>query len=171
MQKYQRPNQVNHPWYIPVVLTGKPNFGAPNCPVRALRYYHLIHDCRAPGVKEGQTLLVYSIQRQPCGEGAQCSLYLSLDLQHYPRIARVSQERSKLMRSVMWLLHYNFSTSRHTSCHEDKEMVFYLRDLCAQADRIQKTGPVVAAGEITEISSLVSLFLVQFVSSSSCSVM
>ena len=33
-------NQVNHPWYIPAVLTGEPDFGAPNCPVRALRNYH-----------------------------------------------------------------------------------------------------------------------------------
>ena len=30
---------------------------------------------------------------------------------------------------------------------------FYLKDLCPQADSIRKTGPVVAAGEIVEISS------------------
>ena len=40
MRKNQKPNQVNDPWYIPVVPTGKSEFGAPNCPVRALRYYH-----------------------------------------------------------------------------------------------------------------------------------
>ena len=40
MRKNQRANQVNDLWYIPVVLTGKPDFGAPNCPVTALRYYH-----------------------------------------------------------------------------------------------------------------------------------
>ena len=40
MQKNQRSNQVNDPWYIPAVPTGKPDFGAPNCPVRVLRYYH-----------------------------------------------------------------------------------------------------------------------------------
>ena len=38
MRKIQRPNQVNNPWYIPAVPTGKPDIGAPNCPVRALRY-------------------------------------------------------------------------------------------------------------------------------------
>ena len=38
--KNQRANQVNDLGYIPVVPTGKPDFGAPNCPVRALRYYH-----------------------------------------------------------------------------------------------------------------------------------
>ena len=40
MRKNQRPNQVNNPWYIPAVPTGRPEFGAPNCPVRALKYYH-----------------------------------------------------------------------------------------------------------------------------------
>ena len=30
---------------------------------------------------------------------------------------------------------------------------FYLSDLCPQADSIEKTGPVVPAGEIVEISS------------------
>ena len=40
MRKNHRPNQVNDPWYIPAVPTGRPEFGAPNCPVRALKYYH-----------------------------------------------------------------------------------------------------------------------------------
>ena len=39
MRKYQRRNQVNDP-YIPAVTSGKQDFGAPNFPVRALRYYH-----------------------------------------------------------------------------------------------------------------------------------
>ena len=37
MRKNQKSNQVNDPWYIPAILT---EFGTPNCPVRALRYYH-----------------------------------------------------------------------------------------------------------------------------------
>ena len=40
MRKNQKPNQVNDPWYIPAVPTGKSQFGALNCPVRALHYYH-----------------------------------------------------------------------------------------------------------------------------------
>ena len=40
MRKNQKQNQVNDPWYIPAVPTGKSEFGTPNCPVRALRYYH-----------------------------------------------------------------------------------------------------------------------------------
>ena len=40
MHKNQKPSQVNDPWFIPAVPTGKSEFGAPNCPVRVLRYYH-----------------------------------------------------------------------------------------------------------------------------------
>ena len=40
MRKNQRPNQVNDLWYIPVIPSGKPDVGAPNCPVGAFRYYH-----------------------------------------------------------------------------------------------------------------------------------
>ena len=40
MRKNQEPNQVNDPWYIPAFPTGKSGTDAPNCPVRALRYYH-----------------------------------------------------------------------------------------------------------------------------------
>ena len=40
MRNNQKLNQVNDPWYIPVVPTDKSEFVAPKCPVRALRYYH-----------------------------------------------------------------------------------------------------------------------------------
>ena len=39
-RKNQRPKQVTDPWYIPAVPTGKTEFGAVNCPVRALKYCH-----------------------------------------------------------------------------------------------------------------------------------
>ena len=35
-RKNQRPNQVSDPWSIPAGS----EFGAPNCPVRAPKYYH-----------------------------------------------------------------------------------------------------------------------------------
>ena len=40
MHKNRKPNQVNDTWYIRAIPTGKSEFGPPNCPVRALRYYH-----------------------------------------------------------------------------------------------------------------------------------
>ena len=37
MRKNQKPTQTNDSCYIPVVPTGRSEFDAPNCPVRALR--------------------------------------------------------------------------------------------------------------------------------------
>ena len=45
MRKNQRPNQVNDPWYIPAVPTGKPGFGALNCPVKPRLHGHAIFAC------------------------------------------------------------------------------------------------------------------------------
>ena len=81
MQKNQRPNQVNDPWYIPAVPTGKPGFGALNCPVRALRY-----------MTEHPELRNYSFERQQCGQGAQCSLDFSIDLHHHSGFSCLSLE-------------------------------------------------------------------------------
>ena len=64
MRKNQRPNQVNDPWYILAVPTGRPEFGAPNCPVRALKYYHRYMS---------EHPLIYPLQ------GAKCRLYLQVD--------------------------------------------------------------------------------------------
>ena len=40
MRKNQKLSKINDPWYVPVVPSGKSEFGAPKCPVRAIRYYH-----------------------------------------------------------------------------------------------------------------------------------
>ena len=77
MRKNKKPNQVNDPWYIPAVPTGKSEFGAPNCPVRALRYYHrhltehpeLGKDRRRPSIKDnnaGKELSASTISRGIC---------------------------------------------------------------------------------------------------------
>ena len=50
MRKNQKPNQVNDPWYIPVIPTGKREFGAPNCPALLSQILN-----RASGIEEGQT--------------------------------------------------------------------------------------------------------------------
>ena len=62
MNKNQKRNQANDPWYIPAIPTGKSDFGAPNCPVRALRYYHR-YITEHP-VEEGQMLFVCTDQVQ-----------------------------------------------------------------------------------------------------------
>ena len=109
MRKNQRPTGVKDDWYIPVVPTGKSEFHAPNCPVRALRYYHSTfkaHEVRA---------VATSLQ-----------LFNKVDLQAVMKAGRSAG-------------------GTFTS--------FYLGDICPQADRIRKTGPILAEGEIVLIFS------------------
>ena len=61
MRKNQRPNQVNDPWYIPAVPTGKSDVGAPNCPVRVLRYYHR-YVTEHPELRKGRRCLFIPIK-------------------------------------------------------------------------------------------------------------
>ena len=61
MQNNQRPNPVNDPWYIPAVPTGKSDFGAPKCPVKALSYYHR-YMTEHPELRKGRHCLFISIK-------------------------------------------------------------------------------------------------------------
>ena len=60
MRKNQRPNQVNDPWYIPAVPTGKSDFA-----------------------EEGQTPFVWFNRRQQHWKGAKCRHYFQMDLHYY----------------------------------------------------------------------------------------
>ena len=165
MRKNQRPNQVNDPWYIPAVPTGKPEFGAPNCLVRALKYYHR-YMSEHPDLRKGRChlfipfkdnnagkeLSAASISRWICTtivdshasiQGNKnipgkvkahevCTVATSLQL--FNRV-----DLQAVMKAGRWSSGGTFTS-------------FYLRDLCPQADSIQKTSPVVAAGGIVEIS-------------------
>ena len=120
---------------------GKPDFGAPNCPVRALRYYHRCMTDRSELRKGRRRLFIQDTTRrgrssvQPLFLVGSAPLYGILMLPF--RTETASQERSKLQRSVLWLLRYNFSTSRPKASHESLEVVQWrhlhillLRDLC-----------------------------------------
>ena len=61
MRRNQKLNQVNNSWYMPAVPTGKSEFGAPNCPVRALRYYHR-YQSEHPELRKGRHLLFIQIK-------------------------------------------------------------------------------------------------------------
>ena len=75
MQKNQTdlPNQVKDPWYIPAFSTGKPEFGASNCPVRVLKYYHR-YMTKDPELRKGRCRLFIPFKDNNAGKGAQCSL-------------------------------------------------------------------------------------------------
>ena len=59
--RIRKPNQVNDPWYIPAVPTGKSDFGTPNCPVRTPRNYHR-YITEHPELRKGRRRLFVLIQ-------------------------------------------------------------------------------------------------------------
>ena len=131
MRKNQKPNQVNDLWYIPAVPTGKSELGAPNCPVRALCYYHR-HLTEHPEL--GRTDAVFLFQSRTI-----------TPVRSYGKVATSLQLSNKVD------LHSDMKAGRWSS--GGTFTFFYLRDLCPQADSLQRAGPIVAAGDIIRISS------------------
>ena len=111
MRKNQKPNQVNDPWFIPVVLNGKPEFGAPNS-CRHSEQQKFSGSVKAHEVRAVATSL---------------QLFNKVDLH-------------AVMKAGRWSSGGSFTS-------------FYLRDLCPQADSLQRAGPIVAAGDVIRISS------------------
>ena len=146
-----------------MVPTGKSEFGAPNCPVRALRYYHR-YITEHPELRKGGRLLLVPIKGNNAGKLSAATVsrwicmtivdsYVTLQKSksipgtikaHKVRGVATSFQLFKkadlqaVMKAGRWSSGGNFTS-------------FYLRDLCPQADRIRKTGQVVAAGEIMKI--------------------
>ena len=116
MRKNQKPNQVNDPWYIPAVPTGKSEFGAPNCPVRALSYYHR-YLTEHPEPRKDRRRLFVPVKDNNAGK-----------------------EFSAPTKARRWSSGNTFTS-------------FYLRDLCPQADSLQRAGPIVAAVDVVRFSS------------------
>ena len=166
MRKNQKPNQVNDPWYIPAIPTGKPEFGAPNCPVRALRYYHryltehpeLRKDRRRLFVpikdnNAGKELSAPSISRWICTAivDSHAAVQDSKNLSGSVKAHEVRAVATSLQLFNKPDLHSVMKAGRWSSGGTFTS--FYLRDLCPQAEGLQRAGPIVAAGDIVKIST------------------
>ena len=166
MQKNQGHYQVNNPWYIPVVPSGEVDFGAPNCPVRALRYYHR---CMTEHLelKKGRCCLFIPIKDKNAGKELSAAI-ISRWICTTKVDSHASLENSKSIPEKVKAHEVRaVATSLQLFNKVDLQTVmkagrwsnggtftsYFLRDLCPQADSIRKTGPVVAAGEIVVISS------------------
>ena len=144
MRKNQRLNQVNDPWYIPAVMNGKPDFGAPRYMTEHLelrkgrrRLFVPFKDNNA-----GKELCAASISRWICTTIVDSHASLQNNSKSISGKVKVHEVHA-------------VATSLPLFNKVDLQAVmsFYLRDLCPQADSIWKTGPVIAAGEIIEIFS------------------
>ena len=165
MRKNQKLNQVNDPWYIPAIPTGKPEFGAPNCPVRALRYYHryltehpdLRKDRRRLFVpikdnNAGKELSASSISRWICTTivDSHAAIQDSKNLSGSVKAHEVRAVATSLQLFNKVDLHSVMKAGRWSSGGTFTS--FYLRDLCPQAESLRRAGPIVAAGDIVRIS-------------------
>ena len=166
LRKNQKPNQVNDPWYIPAIPTGKPEFGAPNCPVRALRYYHR-YLTKHPELRKdrlrlfvpikdnnaGKELSAASISRWICSTivDAHTAIQVSKNLPRSVKAHEVRAVATSLQLFNKVDLHSIMKAGRWSSGGTFTS--FYLRDLCPQAESLQRAGPIVAAGDLVRISS------------------
>ena len=166
MRKNQKPNQVNDPWYIPAIPTGKPEFGAPNCPVRALRYYHR-YLTEHPELRKGRRRLFVPIKDNNVGKefsapsisrwicttivDSHAAIQDSKNLSGSVRAHEVRAVATSLQLFNKADLHSVMKAGRWSSGGTFTS--FYLRDLCPQAESLQRAGPIVAAGDIVKIST------------------
>ena len=157
MQKNQRPNQVNDPQYIPVVVTGKPDFGAANCPIRALRCYHR-YKTEHPELRKGTRRLFIPIEDNKVGKELSAATITRWICTTIVDSHAALQNSKSIPGRVKLIEVCAVVTSLQLFNKVDLEAVMkvggwssrgtftssYLRDLCPQADGIRKTGPVIA---------------------------
>ena len=146
MRKNQKPNQVNDPWFIPAVPTGKPEFGAPNCPVRALRYYHR-YLTEHPELRKDRCRLFVPIKDNHAGKELSASTISRLICTTIVDSHAAIQNSKNISGSVKAHKVRAVATSLQLFNKVDLQSVmkagrwssggtftsFYLRDLCPQA--------------------------------------
>ena len=150
MRKNQKPNQVNDPWYIPGVPSGKSEFGTPNCPVRALRYYHR-YLTEHPELRKDRRRLFVPIRDNNAGKelsASTISMWICTTIvdshaaiQNSRNLSRsVKAHKVRAVATSLQLfnkvdLHYVIKAGRTFSGGTFTS--FYLRDPCPQAYREQ----------------------------------
>ena len=149
MRKNQKPNQVNDPWYIPVVPTGNSEFGAPNCPVRALRYYHR-YLTEHPELRKDRRRLFVPIKYNNAGKELSAATISRWICTTIVDSHAAMQNGKSFSGSVKAHKVRAVATSLQLFNKVDLQTVmkarrwssggtvtsFYLRDLCHQADRL-----------------------------------
>jgi hypothetical protein len=162
IRKNQRVSETNAPLLIPAIPTGKQQFGHPNCPVRALKYYH--RRTRDPSIRKGR--LHMFIPLKDVNQGHELS----------------SSTISRWICSTIISAHQSFSgkTPLDIKAHEMRAVAtslrlfsktpinqiitagrwhsggsftkFYLRDLISQEASIKSAGSLVAAGQVVSLT-------------------
>ena len=141
------------------LLVGQIFFGAPNCPVRALRYYHS-YMSEHPELRKGRRCLFIPIKDNNAGKelisrwtcativDSHATLEKSRNLPKTVKAHEVCAVAISLQRYNKVDLKSVMKAGR--CCSGGTFISFYL---CPQADLICKAGPVVASGEVVVITS------------------
>ena len=165
MCKNQKPNQVNDPWFIPVVPTGKSEFGAPNCPVRAFHYYHR-YLTEHPELRKGRRHLFAPIKANNTRKelsAATISRWICTTIVDSHVAFKNSKSipgsiKAHEVRAVATSLQLFNKVDLQTVMKAGRlssggTFTSYISYLCPQADSLQKTEPVVAAGGVIALTS------------------
>ena len=141
-------------------------FGALNCPVRALRYYHR-YMTEHPELRKGKRHLFIPFKDNNAGKELSAAsisrlICTTIVYSHAPQNSKSIPGKVKAheVRAVATSLQLFNKVDLQAVMNAGRWSSggtftsFNLRDLCPQADSItRKTGPLVAAGEIVEIFS------------------
>ena len=151
---------------IPAVPTGKSEFGTPNCPERALRYYHRYLTEHPELRKDRRRLFVPIKDNNACKELSASTISRWICTTIVDSHAAIQNSRNLSgsvkaheVRGVATSLHFFNKVDLHSVMKAGRwsssgtSTSFYLRDLCPQADSLQRAGPLVAAGDVVRISS------------------
>ena len=141
MRKNQNPNQVNDPWYIPAVPTGKSEFGTPNSPVRALRYYYR-YLTEHPELRKDRRRLFVPIKDNNAGKelsASTISRWICTTIVDSHAAIQNSRNlsgsvKAHKVRAVHGYIVTAFQQGRPPFCHEGQKMVqwWYLHFLLPQ---------------------------------------
>jgi hypothetical protein len=162
IRKNQKVTETNAPLVIPAIPTGQAQYGHPNCPVRALKYYHrrtkdpLLRKGRShmfiplKDVKPGHEISSSTISRWICSTIIDAHQALSDPLPAGIKAHEVRAVATSLrLFSRTPLTHIIEAGRWHSGGSFTK---FYLRDLVSQANSIKAAGSVVAAGQVVSLA-------------------
>jgi hypothetical protein len=162
IRKNQRASETNAPLLIPAIPTGQAQFGHPNCPVRALKYYH--RRTRDPAIRKGRLHMFLPLKDVNPGREISsstisrwiCNTIIEAHNSHSdPLPSGIKAHEVRAVATSLRLfsrtpLNQIIEAGRwHSSCTFSK---FYLRDLVSQENSIRSAGKIVAAGQVVSLA-------------------
>jgi hypothetical protein len=162
IRKNQRTTETNAPLIIPAIPTGQKQFGHPNCPVRALKYYH--RRTRDPNIRKGRLHMFIPLKDVTHGKeisGSTISRWICTTIitahqtliGHEPPGIKAHEVRAV---ATSLRLFSNTPINRiieagrwHSGGSFSK---FYLRDLTSQENSIRSAGSIVAARQVVSLA-------------------